>query len=110
MQDAQAGDCETSIASAEDGGGVGGLLFVCPGCRAIGSLPTKGPRAWTVVEGDVSQPETLTHYTDVAGCERVVTVDHVDGVRVERDVLTERGREQWARRVEAVRKRTKDGE
>lgn len=49
-------------------------------------------------------------YTDVAGCDRVVTVDHVDGVRVERDVLTEHGREQWARRVEAVRKRTKDGE
>lgn len=60
LQDAQAGDCETANARAEDGGGVGGLLFVCPGCRAIGSLPTKGPRAWTVVEGDVSRPESLT--------------------------------------------------
>lgn len=44
-------------------------------------------------------------YTDVAGCVRMVTVDHVDGVRVERDVLTEQGRKEWARRVEALRKR-----
>lgn len=50
------------------------------------------------------------HYTDVVGCVRVVTVDHVDGVRVERDLLTRQGRKEWARRVEAVRKRTKDGE
>lgn len=51
-----------------------------------------------------------THYTDAAGCVRMVTVEHVDGVRVERDLLTRQGRKEWARRVEAVRKRTKDGE
>lgn len=49
-------------------------------------------------------------YTDVAGCVRRATVDHVDGVRVERDLLTRQGRKEWARRVEALRKRTKDGE
>lgn len=59
-QDAQPGECETFNASVEDGGGVGGLLFVCPGCRALGKLPTKGRVTWTVVEGDVSQPESLT--------------------------------------------------
>lgn len=52
----------------------------------------------------------MTHYTDAAGCVRVVTVDHVDGVRVERDLLTRQGRKEWARKVEAVRRRTEDGE
>lgn len=52
----------------------------------------------------------VAEYTDAAGCVRRVTVDHADGVRVERDLLTQQGREQWARKVEAVRKRTKDGE
>lgn len=59
-QSAEPGDCETFNASKADGGGVAGLHFVCPGCRAIGSLPIKGRVAWTVVEGDVSRPESLT--------------------------------------------------
>ncbi len=48
----------------------------------------------------------LTQHTDRAGCVRTVSVTiDANGVRHERDVLTRQGRKEWARRVEAVRKR-----
>lgn len=48
----------------------------------------------------------LTQYTDSAGCVRAVSASvDANGVRHERDVLTRQGRKEWARRVEAVRKR-----
>lgn len=48
----------------------------------------------------------LTQYTDRAGCVRAVSTSvDASGVRHERDVLTRQGRKEWARRVEAVRKR-----
>jgi len=54
----------------------------------------------------------LSQYTDVRGCVRVVTVEVAErGVRVERDLLTQQGRKEWARQVEATRARSaKDGE
>jgi len=39
------------------------LLFACPGCGKVGSIPVRHPKAketWDLVAGTISQPDSLT--------------------------------------------------